>query len=331
MVDAQAARPPKLPVWQTVARCYILTLQNLGWFLKLAWPWLIVLTAIVAAISWYLWPAAEAAHAAGRIYWGDLITIFPSLFIASSLAVAWHRRLLLDEANGQRLYLRADKTVAKYVLWAFALSYIAFAPIFLGGPAYDYFVGSEQTAVGQHADVSTEVQPSDVKPEEDATAADQPSADVEGEPTVEDGEVEGQWPSAFDAIGAIALIGAAFLAFAVLGFIPTRLSLILPAIALSHSEFRARDSWRLTAGNFWRLFFASLLTVVPPALFVLFLNWSISGWEDPKTQFQYILQACRIELLFLFVGMIGITLLSVTYRHFTGGDAGEEQTTSRAL
>lgn len=100
----------------------------------------------------------------------------------------------------------------------------------------------------------------------------------------------------------------------------TRIWLILPALALGHYQFGIKDSWRVTAENFWRLFVGSILTFVPLMLLQMALDYSLGGFDDPASRGAFIFQTLFYELFGIVISITGITFLSLAYRHFVGMD-----------
>jgi hypothetical protein len=99
-------------------------------------------------------------------------------------------------------------------------------------------------------------------------------------------------------------------------FALTRLSLMLPAVALGESASPSRV-WRMTRNNTLRLIASSILCAVP-----LLLSWLVQSFFDTTTMPSYVIGGL-IELAGGAVLMIfGVTLLSLAYRFFTTPDDG---------
>jgi hypothetical protein len=110
-------------------------------------------------------------------------------------------------------------------------------------------------------------------------------------------------------------IGIAFgiilLALAIAIFVLPRLSLVLPAIALGENLALAA-AWQLTRGNTWRLAMATLLCSLPLALAFAVLFWFLTD----ETNISSVLQAAPNALVYVLIVTVGVTLLSLAYRHF---------------
>lgn len=132
MPDVRATTP--LPVWQTVRETYAVTFANIGVLWRLARLWAIVVAFAVALISAFFWPSHEASLESGAaMSWVQLLTFAVSLAAASSVAVAWHRLILLGQQPRNRGYLAFDAAVRVYFGLALVLTLPAFAlPLRLG-------------------------------------------------------------------------------------------------------------------------------------------------------------------------------------------------------
>ena len=298
MAEATFEMPPKLPVWNTVVQSYVLTFKNLGWFVQMAWVWIVLFVAALAAIYWVSWPYQQVAKASGKFIWGEFLGPIPvSLLVGSSIAVAWHRRLLLGEDVASSAYLRIDRTVLIYFLWGALFTLFWLVPILLTISVID---GLSQNAAPQASIDST----------------------ANSDTVVSNDEVPGFGTSPVELLLAagftIAILFGGTIAFSILFYIPTRLSLILPALALGRQKFAAGDSWRITSGNFWRLYIGTALAVALPLSSVLLSMIFLGFSEISSTRIWYVFDGCLTEVISLVIGMTGITFLSLAYRHFVG-------------
>lgn len=132
MTIAAVTTPAKLPVWRTVAEAYRLAFVMAGQLARIAWLWLIVLMAATAALAYAVWPLEEAAKRNNEFSFAGLLLQQPvTAFVTSSVAVAWHRMVLLGEKIA-RSYLRLDAVVCRYfafgMLLALPFNLLAFIP-----------------------------------------------------------------------------------------------------------------------------------------------------------------------------------------------------------
>lgn len=105
----------KLPVGAAFGHVLRSTLNNIGFAWHLSWPWLLVilplnLIASIYGIKENLTPE-ESSGAAVAI---TLVIGLLSTFAFASIAVGWHRYILLDEVPRGWARLRADNTVWRY-------------------------------------------------------------------------------------------------------------------------------------------------------------------------------------------------------------------------
>ena len=101
--EPQAAAVPKLPLWNTICGAYSTWFSNPLDVLRISWLWLL----LAALINWAQWTStggiiADAVHGAQpHVPIGiSLLLDLGNLFLVlgfSSVAVAWHRRIILDE------------------------------------------------------------------------------------------------------------------------------------------------------------------------------------------------------------------------------------------
>jgi hypothetical protein len=282
---------PKLPLWTTVKQSYVLTFQNVGWFARMAWLWLLILLAVMAAFYWFYFPyRKETTTFDSSLFW-DLLALLPGLMVGSSLAVAWHRRLLANNTSPGHFFFRLDRTVFRYFGWATAFSMAVLLPWLL-------FWAYVETSMPSSAP-----DPSVLAQEADPLATSQPPAD-------------GSFP--IGAQDVLILLSGLFVLPAAFSYIPTRLTLLLPALALGHSGYGAGQSWRHTSGNFWRMYLGTALVFVAPLTAYLVLMVLLEPPIESMSRVQYVVSNCITELTTILIGMTSLTFLSLAYRHFTG-------------
>src|SRR6266436_986819 len=108
----------RLEVWRTVAEAYALTFGNLGYLLRISWAWVVLMMpvslAFYASAFWF-----GRHNSAGEGYlaslFEDLLSTLLFLPFLASIAVAWHRLLLMNEEWPGSVYLRLDGCVASYL------------------------------------------------------------------------------------------------------------------------------------------------------------------------------------------------------------------------
>jgi hypothetical protein len=135
---ARLAAPAKLPFWRTLAEAYALWAKHLPEIVGFSWLWLLVMAPVFAVLTYWQAPIfvamMDAANAGLRDPDPAMTTLLQAatmlvmLPILSSLAVAWHRRLLRDERVRTRAYLRFDAAVAGYAFLLLVTGLLAAGP-----------------------------------------------------------------------------------------------------------------------------------------------------------------------------------------------------------
>lgn len=95
-------------------------------------------------------------------------------------------------------------------------------------------------------------------------------------------------------------------------YLVTRLSLLLPARALGHRAVGVGDVWRVTRGNFWRLFAGSLVALLPSYMVSALLS------SEAETRLHYAWVSAAAMSTLVVSGIVEITFLSLAYRHWFG-------------
>jgi hypothetical protein len=115
-----------LPIGPTISHMLSSTMNNLGFALRAQWPWVVVMAAIFAFIGLTTNFPSNGTPAENEVYFREhpgqlgwfvfvlLIGILVAMLAFSSIAVAWHRYVLLDEVPQGMAKLRLDGTVWRY-------------------------------------------------------------------------------------------------------------------------------------------------------------------------------------------------------------------------
>lgn len=141
-IEPQVVVSPKLPLWNTICHSYSTYFYNFGDVLRISWLWLVLLVPLLGRSGWVqaLWMARVVADAKrGQIQTlnaappiemtvlgpiGGLVL----MLAGASIAVAWHRRIILGEhprLSGTNI---ATKNVWRYVGVGIAIGVIAILP-----------------------------------------------------------------------------------------------------------------------------------------------------------------------------------------------------------
>jgi hypothetical protein len=124
---------------------YALSFKNFGYLLRLSWAWLLLMIplslAFYASIFWYGWHNSASYFAS---LFRDLSSTLLFQPFLSSIAVAWHRRLLANEAWPGLVYMRLDRLVASYFGLDLIVSFLFLGPIIVVpsgvDTSWDYFL-----------------------------------------------------------------------------------------------------------------------------------------------------------------------------------------------
>jgi hypothetical protein len=206
-----------------------------------------------------------------------LLSTYVWTLFGACVAVPWHRLVLKGDVitAGGMWPLASD--VGRYVGWALVFTLFILVPAVLIILWTDHMVGS------------LDATPEDLN-------------QVSGS----DPDVSTWW---------IVVPGAmAFIAVTALSYVPVRLSLVLPAIALSRRDFSAADSSKATRRNFWRLYLGYFLTFAVPLVLIAFML-SLTGFEEVWTREVAVRESLLFAVVFSFAGMMTVTYMSLVYRH----------------
>lgn len=122
----------KLPVWQTVGACYAFVGSHAKQLLRISWLPLLILLLVSALTNWlvspWLLPAGERPVGFAAQLLRFLSGAIQLPFLAS-IAVAWHRLVLRQEAIETWFYLRFDSVVWQYTSICFLLNLASLAPV----------------------------------------------------------------------------------------------------------------------------------------------------------------------------------------------------------
>jgi hypothetical protein len=132
---------PKLPFWDAVSLSYSTYFNHFIDALHASWLWLIVVAAFTGFASWQQWSWLAAAMAnlkpglAPAMPKSAEISLLMNLdhilllFAGVSIAVAWHRLMILNEHPGLSGSNIATKNLWRYVVAAIGLFLIMFLPV----------------------------------------------------------------------------------------------------------------------------------------------------------------------------------------------------------
>ena len=286
----------KIRTLRALKETHVLLFAHVRMLARLLWPWLVGLAVIFFVVSWFHFPDYvkhfETVHSSFFVY--GSIRQFLLLSCGAVIAVTWHRFLLLDEMPIGFFSTTLAREYILYFLIGILIFLIMLLPLLLGWGAATYFdvndsLGGDVTVVASQGEAQT-------------------SLDV-----VEDFELNDAFACLF-CVGLLVLVLVVVFApvACLLLFVPVRLSLALPAIAIGRTQTLLRSSWNMTKRNFLRLLWGLTLTAWP-----LFLYYGVYLTISSGMQANRLLFATgeTLEILVdLATGIIGVIFLSIVYR-----------------
>ena len=118
MTQTAPALPAKLPFWSTIGEAYGFAFANLGQVARITGLWSAIALAVYAVLYGMLGGDELKAIQEGTSIGPaslNLISLLIGLVIGSSVAVAWHRFVLVGEKVTGAAYLRLDNRVWAYL------------------------------------------------------------------------------------------------------------------------------------------------------------------------------------------------------------------------
>jgi len=135
----------KLPVFTALGHAFRSTTDNIGFAFHISWPWMLMLLPITVAGNIYLTfnAAPDPKEFDPKSLFLVLLMTIPSVIAYSSIAVSWHRYILLDEVAEGWSRLRIDGLMWRYIdnaIGIFQLMFIIGTIVgFIGGAALALF------------------------------------------------------------------------------------------------------------------------------------------------------------------------------------------------
>lgn len=304
--DFQRTANPKLPLWDTICHSYSAYFRGFPNVLRISWIWLVVIAPISGFAGWAqaAWMAsffADMRQKTPATISAEQLSIPPEmiflvygvglikLLAGVSIAVAWHRWILLGEQprlSGTNL---ATVSLWRYVGIALAIYVIAALPalviLLLSGdfsfpffrPAFPFTPGATAAHPGGSADLFF--------------------------------------------LSTLVFLVAYLLGVAVI----LRLSILLPARAAGDLELTFKETWFRTRGNTWRMLWGLAACTLPAMLVAQIAALFLVGFVGLKFFVgvftgayadQFAVVAMIAITYYLLVLPICIGFLSLAYRHF---------------
>lgn len=121
---------PKLPVFRIAVETLRFTIANAITLLRYAWPLIVTLAVISAALYWHFYPLNEKTFSEqdGALLFTFVVPILWAI-AGASIAIPWHRFILHNEIPVTADLVRAPGVIVLYAVVAIAIFAIAFAAI----------------------------------------------------------------------------------------------------------------------------------------------------------------------------------------------------------
>lgn len=151
---------PKLPLGETISLSYAWFFQKFADVLRISWLWLILFSIVAAAVNWLQWSwfaamlaniTKDNAHFVPvpltlppNFFWLSVLLYVVVTLGTVSIAVAWHRRIILDEPPGVSGGNLVTAPLWRYIGTGFVLALLLILPyvvilipgaFLLGGPS----------------------------------------------------------------------------------------------------------------------------------------------------------------------------------------------------
>ena len=119
----QSGSTPTLPVFETVLQSYRSVFENFIALLRISWAWLAIMVVLFVFVLRNASMLSSGPDGGG---WGltavlGVIALLALVLGFSSIAVAWHRILLLKETSDVPFNLRMDRPVWAYLGYSLLL------------------------------------------------------------------------------------------------------------------------------------------------------------------------------------------------------------------
>ncbi|UFX48354.1 hypothetical protein HAP47_0017530 [Bradyrhizobium sp. 41S5] len=283
---------PKLPFSSTVRLSYSSYFRNLADLLRVAWPALLLVTAVAGLTKWQQGPEAFGDFTAPPSFWAVsawlrallLIDTTLTIVVAVSIAVTWHRLIILKEPPSLIGRNVATINFWRYVVISLVLGALGLVPVMWSLLPIGYILPASLIA----------------------------NMNIHSENTL------------------LVLTLGLLVAYCVSAVIIARLCLLLPASAVGRGRWPIREAWERTRGNVWRLFWGLVFTTLPLHLAAKFTFGRLVGYPifarnagadlEENLAADLILTMIGSDVLVAVVDLlilpISIGFLSYAYQHF---------------
>lgn len=127
-----------LPIWDLVVASYSRVIEAFGYALRISGPWILLLVLLtILTVLLTGGPVVQGGGDQGAQIRSDIaigLTLFLLLqfvvyvFALASIAVLWHRKILLDETSDASFPFRLDRPVWRYIGYFILISLVLLVP-----------------------------------------------------------------------------------------------------------------------------------------------------------------------------------------------------------
>jgi len=269
------------PTGTIVVDVYRAVISDFGYALRISWAWILVAASALVAADLLLGEAfSSKANRDAVADWSSFAVVLIYALPLASIAVAWHRWLLLKEKDPSRIYLRLDGTVLNYLGFAVLVQFIAWSPYILPWLLRRFFKLIIEAVFGFSNDRVSAIE---------YVLSDQ-----------------GLLASPIVQIFAF----VAFLVFAL------RFGLVLPAKAIGLPGVSLKAAWQATRGQTFGLVVGLLLSVLPVVL--AFVGLRLAGFDFSAEDGSVLHVSDRLMFVMFqtLLGLVQVAFLSYSFLFF---------------
>ena len=276
-----SVQPQSFPAVKIALKTYSSLWSSLAYALRISWAWMLVAAAALIAADLLVGGALTAkANRDGIADWSSFVVVLIYALPLASIAVAWHRWLLLHEQDPSRIYLRLDSQVVAYLGFALLVQLIAWSPYIAPWLLRQLFKAISVVVFGFSYNRNSAV---------DYVLSDQ---------------------------GLLASPVVQIFAFIALFLFTTRFGLVLPARAIGLGGVTLRAAWKATQGQSFGLVVGMLLAVMPVALAFAGVRMAGLDFSAEDGSWLHVLDRLTFVLFETVLGLVQVAFLSYSFRHF---------------
>ncbi len=277
----QQPQETSFPTGTIVVDVYRAVISDFGYACRISWAWILVAAAALVAADLLLGEAfSSKANRDGVADWSSFAVVLIYALPLASIAVAWHRWLLLKEKDPSWIYLRLDGYVLSYLGFAILVQVIAWSPYIAPWLLRQMFKLITVVVFG-----------------------------LPGErPSAIEYVLSDQGLLASPIVQIFALV--AFFVFA------TRFGIMLPAKAIGVAGITLKRAWLTTRGQTYGLVVGLLLSVMPIAIAFVGLRLAGLDFSAEDGSLLHILDRLVFVIFETLLGLVQVAYLSFCFMFF---------------